>query len=183
MLNKLRLLVINVRRTVLFMVCKYIHFLYVKVALTDHERWPKTKQSEDQLLASSTVYAKCNYHALLLYQTHSITSPTTPIPCVLTQRRFVKLLQHPPNHSPSPSRVWWAALPDPGWLPMSPLRIRKIVSNEIHINMCVGVCSLRSSCSKPHSDGVFSQFTSSDSCIRAAFKRKPVHSPHKVIRV
>lgn len=79
MLNKLRLLVINVRRrTVLFMVCKYILFFNVKVALTVHERWPKTKQSEDQLLASSTVYAKCNYHTLLLYRTHLITSPTTP---------------------------------------------------------------------------------------------------------
>lgn len=44
MLNKLRLLVINVRRrTVLFIVCKYILFLkYVKVAPTVREKWPKT---------------------------------------------------------------------------------------------------------------------------------------------
>lgn len=52
------------------------------------------------------------------------------------------------------------------------------------ISICVGVCVLLAAArSKPLSDGVFSQFTSSDSCIRAAFKRKPVHSPHKVMWV
>lgn len=122
-------------------------FLYVKVALTDHERWPKTKQSEDQLLASSTVYAKCNYHALLLYQTHSITSPHAPPPHVcllkgdlLNYFNTLRIVLHLPLVSAI------VALPDPGRLPASPLRIRQIVSNEIHINMCVGVCSsLRSS--------------------------------------
>lgn len=87
MLNNLRLLVINVRRrTVLFMVCKYILFLYVKVALTVRERWPKTKQSEDQLLASSTVYAKCNYHTLLLLSDPFNYLSHNPTPCVLIQR-------------------------------------------------------------------------------------------------
>ncbi len=84
MLNKLRLLVINVRRrTVLFIVCKYILFLYVKVAPTVRERWPKSKQSEDQLLISSTVYAKCNYHTLFLYQTYLIISPHSSTSCAL----------------------------------------------------------------------------------------------------
>lgn len=93
MLSKLRLLVINVRRrTVLLIVCKYILFFNVKVVPTVRERWPKTKQSENQLLASSSLYAKCSYHSLLLYQTHLITSPQpTPTSCVLSQRQFVKL--------------------------------------------------------------------------------------------
>lgn len=53
MLNKLRLLVINVRRrTVLFMVCKYIifFFIYVKVALTDHEIWPRLNNQKTSCL-------------------------------------------------------------------------------------------------------------------------------------
>lgn len=63
MLNKLRLLVINVRTgTVLFLVCKY-SFLYVKVALTVNERWPKSTQSKDQLLT----YLTCNYHPSLMF--------------------------------------------------------------------------------------------------------------------
>lgn len=47
MLNKLRLLVINVRTgTVLFFWFVNILFLYVKVALTVNERWPKSTQSK-----------------------------------------------------------------------------------------------------------------------------------------
>lgn len=48
-----------------------------------------------------------------------------------------------------------------------------MVWNRTHINVCVSVCVVVSAaCSKPHSDGVVSQFTSSDSCIRAALKKE-----------
>lgn len=56
---------------------------------------------------------------------------------------------------------------------LCPLKSHKMVSNRIHINVCVSVCVLVSTvCSKPLSDGVVSQFTSSDSCIRAALKKE-----------
>lgn len=142
MLNKLRLLVINVRRrTVLFIVCKYFLFLYIKVALTVRERWPKIKQSEDQLLASSTVYAKCNYHTLLLYQTHLITSPTPPTHvCLLKGNLLTESYFNSCN-------TFWIFFYLPlvsGMASLSltqvdfpcPLRTDKMVSNEIHINMC-----------------------------------------------
>lgn len=90
MLNKLRLLVINVRkRTVLFMVCKYIlFFIHVKVAPTVREQWPKTKQSEDQLLALSTVYATCNYHTII-----ALSDPLDYLP-----------------HSPNPMCSYWKTI-------------------------------------------------------------------------
>lgn len=148
----------------------------------------KTKQSEDQLLASSTVYAKCYNHPLLFYQTPPPpTWLSRPSPYIMSaylkaiclteatstlflNRSTVSLRFLAWHLSLSlPLSVW------PRLTPRVPLRIHKTVSNEIHINVCVSVCVLslslsRAACSKPLSPtGVFSQFTSSDSCIRSGF--------------
>lgn len=109
----------------------------------------KTKQSEDQLLASPTVYAKCNY-SFLLYQTHLIISPPPPppTPYVLTQRQFVKLKQ---LHSASSSRVRGGVSLRPGSTPCVPLGSAKQFQMKF-ISIFVSVCVLLSAvCSKPRS--------------------------------
>lgn len=102
--------------------------------------------------------------------------PTPPTSCVLTQRQFVKLKATSTIVTVSFSislscRVWHLSLTQVDFL--RPLKSHKMVSNRIHISVCVSVCVLVSAvCSKPLSDGVVSQFTSSDSCIRAALKKE-----------
>lgn len=147
----------------------------------------KTKQSEDQLLASSTVYAKCYNHPLLFYQTPPPTWLSRPSPYIMSAYSKAICLTEATstlflNRSTVSLRflAWHLSLSLPlsVWprlTPRVPLRIHKTVSNEIHINVCVSVCFLslslsRAACSKPLSPtGVFSQFTSSDSCIRSGF--------------
>lgn len=169
------------------MVCKYILlFLYVKEALTVHERWPKSKQSKKKKkYTAARIIHKYMLHVtartLFLYQAHLITSNINPFRVlkIYVEQKLLHFLNDSPSPPPPPS-VWCGKslrLPvSPKDTPPPPIaqkEKKKGVSNEILYQYVLPRVFLPfAACSKLLSDGVFSQFTNSETCIRAAFKKE-----------
>lgn len=93
----------------------FFFYIYVKEALTLHERWPESKQSEKKRNSCShhpQVYATCNCQTFfLLYKLHLFFTKKN-ISCAqnLCWTKKKKKLLHFLNYSPSPS-VTWRPLP------------------------------------------------------------------------